>query len=39
MRLALAAHYGGGPAYWGLPPVADEAVITTAIALLTTDDD
>lgn len=33
MRLELAAHYGGGPAYW-LDPDLDPVVIETAIDLL-----
>lgn len=34
MRLALASHYGGGPAYW-LDPDLPEEVIATAVAMLT----
>lgn len=34
MRLALAHTFGGGPAYWGLPEVADEETVVTALGVL-----
>jgi hypothetical protein len=30
----LAVEYGGGPAYWGLPDPADEATVSTAMAMI-----